>query len=141
MIEKSFDNDIREQNIKEQALEKPNSYFKDENGIKINYSEFFKNKEFDQNIDIAKSFIKIAPKLIEINNSGGIDKLLDSFKGIVIPERIKVITEELNFKIKEVFIPTLDIAKIVLNREINEVIDKDYKEFERYNKEEKRNFY
>lgn len=140
MIEKSFDNDIREKNIKEQALEKPNSYFKDENGIKINYSEFFKNKEFDQNIDIAKSFIKIAPKLIEINNRGEIDKLLDSFKGIVIPERIKVITEELNFKIKEVFIPTLDIAKIVLNREINEVIDKDYKEFEKYNKEEKKEF-
>ena len=59
---------------------------------------------------------------------------------MIIPERIEVITKELNLKVDEMFIPTLEISKEILNKEIDKFILKDYSGFNKYNNEEKREF-
>lgn len=118
----------------------PNSYFKDDDGTKINYFDFLVNNSFNYNSDIAKSIVKIVPKLIELNNNSGIYDILDKLDGMIIPERIEVITKELNFKVDEMFIPTLEISKELLNKEIDKFMLKDYSRFNEYNKEEKREF-
>ena len=98
------------------------------------------NNSFNYNSDIAKSIVKIVPKLIELNNNGGIYDILDKLDGMIIPERIEVITKELNFKVDEMFIPTLEISKELLNKEIDKFMLKDYNEFNEYSNEEKREF-
>ena len=118
----------------------PNSYFKNDDGIKINYFDFLVNNGFDYNSDIAKSIVKIVPKLIELNNNGGIYDILDKLDGMIIPERIEVITKELNLKVDEMFIPTLEISKELLNKEIDKFMLKDYSGFNKYNNEEKIEF-
>ena len=118
----------------------PSSYFKNDDGIKINYFDFLVNNSFNYNSDIAKSIVKIVPKLIELNNNGGIYDILDKLDGMIIPERIEVITKELNLKVDEIFIPTLESSKELLNKEIDKFMLKDYNEFNKYNKEEKREF-
>lgn len=59
---------------------------------------------------------------------------------MIIPERIEVITKELNLKVDEMFIPTLEISKEILNKEIDKFMLKDYSGFNEYNNEEKREF-
>ena len=98
------------------------------------------NNGFDYNSDIAKSIVKIVPKLIELNNNGGIYDILDKLDGMIIPERIEVITKELNLKVDEMFIPTLEISKELLNKEIDKFMLKDYSGFNKYNNEEKIEF-
>lgn len=118
----------------------PSSYFKNDDGIKINYFDFLVNNSFNYNSDIAKSIVKIVPKLIELNNNGGIYDILDKLDGMIIPERIEVITKELNLKVDEIFIPTLESSKELLNKEIDKFMLKDYNEFNEYSNEEKREF-
>ena len=120
----------------------PNSYFKDDNGIKINYFDFLVNNSFNYNSDIAKSIVKIVPKLIELNNNGTIFNMIDRLEGIIIPERIEVITKELNLKSNEMFISTLEIAKDVLNKEIKDkmISFSNNEKFKNYNKNKKEDF-
>ena len=96
------------------------------------------NSSFNYDGNIAKSIINIFPKLIELNNNGGIYGILEKLDGMIIPERIEVITKELDIKINEVLIPALEISKKLLNKEIDEFMLKDYSRFNEYNKEEKR---
>ena len=120
----------------------PNSYFKDDNGIKINYFDFLVNNSFNYNSDIAKSIVKIVPKLIELNNNGTIFNMIDRLEGIIIPERIEVITKELNLKSNEMFISTLEIAKDVLNKEIKDkmISFSNNEKFKNYNENKKEDF-
>ena len=62
-----------------------------------------------------------------LNNYNPIEKLVEKAK-------------ELNFKVDEMFIPTLEISKELLNKEIDKFMLKDYSRFNEYNKEEKREF-
>jgi hypothetical protein len=120
----------------------PNSYFKDDNGIKINYFDFLVNNSFNYNSDIAKSIVKIVPKLIELNNNGTIFNMIDRLEGIIIRERIEVITKELNLKSNKMFISTLEIAKDVLNKEIKDkmISFSNNEKFKNYNKNKKEDF-
>ena len=120
----------------------PNSYFKDDDGIKINYFDFLVNNSFNYNSDIAKSIVKIVPKLIELNNNGTIFNMIDRLEGIIIPERIEVITKELNLKSNEMFISTLEIAKDVLNKEIKDkmISFSNNEKFKNYNENKKEDF-
>ena len=116
----------------------PNSYFKNDEGTKINYFDFLGNSGLNYDGDIAKSIVKIGPQLIELNNNGGIYDILDKLDSMIIPERIEVITKELNLKVDEIFIPTLELSKELLNKEIDKFMLKDYNEFNGYSNEEKR---
>ena len=92
-----------------------NSYFKDNNGKRINYFDFLVNNNFDYNKDIAKSIIKIFPKLIELNNNHTIYNMLKKLDGLITPETIEVITKEFDVKVNEMLIPSLNFAKELLN--------------------------
>ena len=120
----------------------PSSYFKNDDGIKINYFDFLVNNSFNYNSDIAKSIVKIVPKLIELNNNGTIFNMIDRLEGIIIPERIEVITKELNLKSNEMFISTLEIAKDVLNKEIKDkmISFSNNEKFKNYNENKKEDF-
>ena len=127
-------------NIREKAFGTPVSYFKDENGKKLNYYEFLINDDFDCNCNIAKSILKIVPKIVRLNEDSVIDNLINSLKVAIGEERAYVITNELKFKVEEMLMPTLEISKELLNKEIDEFILKDYSEFNQYNNKEKREF-
>ena len=127
-------------NIREKAFGTPVSYFKDENGKKLNYYEFLINDDFDCNCNIAKSILKIVPKIVRLNEDSVIDNLINSLKVAIGEERAYVITNELKFKVEEMLMPTLEISKELLNKEIDEFVLKDYSEFNQYNNKEKREF-
>ena len=129
-----------DENIREKAFGTPVSYFKDENGKKLNYYEFLINNDFDCNSNIAKSILKIVPKIVRLNENSVVDNLINSLKVAIGEERTYVITNELKFKVEEMLIPTLEISKELLNKEVDEFILKDYNGFNEYNNEEKREF-
>ena len=93
-----------------------NSCFKDNNGKRINYFDFLVNNNFDYNKDIAKAIIKIFPKLIEVNNNHTIYNMLKKLDGLISPETIEVITKELDVKVNEMLMPSLNFAKELLNK-------------------------
>ena len=68
--------------------------------------------------------------------------MIDRLEGIIIPERIEVITKELNLKSNEMFISTLEIAKDVLNKEIKDkmISFSNNEKFKNYNENKKEDF-
>lgn len=116
-IENYLENIMDSEFLKEKALNIPESYFRDENDEKINYYNFLVEKEFNHDEDIAEAILRIAPKLVEIQENGYIGKLLDSLSELMGEDRAKVLKIELEYKTQYMFKEMIRIANKVLEKE------------------------
>lgn len=94
-----------------------NSYFLDDKGGKINYYNFLVEKEFNQDKDIAEAILRVAPKLVEIQENGYIKKLVDGLSELMGEDRAKVLKIELEYKAQHMFKEMIRIANKVLEKE------------------------
>jgi len=87
------------------------------NNKKINYYDFLVEREFNQDKDIAEAILRVAPKLVEIQENGYIEKLVDSLSELMGEDRAKVLKIELEYKAQHMFKEMIRIANKVLEKE------------------------
>ena len=113
--------------INEHAISTPKSFFQI-NNKKINYYNFLVEKEFNQDKDIAEAILRVVPKLVEIQENGYIEKLVDSLSELMGEDRAKVLKIELEYKAQHMFKEMIRIANKVLEKQKEFNQDKDIAE-------------
>lgn len=111
--------------INEHAISTPKSFFQI-NNKKINYYNFLVEKEFNQDKDIAEAILRVVPKLVEIQENGYIEKLVDSLSELMGEDRAKVLKIELEYKAQHMFKEMIRIANKVLEKQKEKEIDDDW---------------
>ena len=116
-INKYYEEFNNNNNFLIEKIKTPTSYFTDNFGEKINYYNFLVEKEFNQDKDIAEAILRVAPKLVEIQENGYIEKLVDSLSELMGEDRAKVLKIELEYKAQHMFKEMIRIANKVLEKE------------------------